>query len=153
MLRATRAGATFLLLVVVSGCAVWGESESDAIRYAIVRHELDRSGIRVDDLIIRLAPGEFRADFGRGSRIVWLVSTAYQRDHIEGEYFRVHDPKRSYLFVQDITYDGAHNQAVVTVVLHLGSGKPTAKELTLHNNDGTWEVISERELGGEEASE
>ena len=153
MLRATRAGATFLLLVVVSGCAVWGESESDAIRYAIVRHELDRGGLQVDDLIIRLSPGEFRADFGHGSRIVWLVSTAYQRDYIEGEYFRMHDPERSYLFVQGISYNDAHNQAVVTVVLYLGSGQPTAKDVTLHNTDGVWEVISERELGAEEATQ
>jgi hypothetical protein len=152
ILRTTRLGAIFLLLIVLSACAAWGESESDAIRYAIIGHELDERGLQVDDLIIRLSPGEFRADLGHGSRIVWLVSPGYQRQHIEGEYFQAHDPERSYLFVRDIAYDAAQNQAVVAVVLYLGSGQPTAKEITLHKNDGSWEIISERVLEGEEAT-
>lgn len=142
----------FLVLVVVSACAVWGESESDAIRRAVMTHELDERGLQVDDLIIRLSPGEFRADFGHGSRVVWLVSPEYQRQYIEGEYFRVHDPERSYLFVQNIAYNDSHDQVIVGVVLYLGSGQLTATEITLHKKADSWEVISERPLEAEGAS-
>jgi hypothetical protein len=146
ILRAKTVASIFLLLVVVSACAVWGESESDAIRRAVITHELDDRGLPVDDLIIRLSPGEFRADFGHGSRVVWLVSPEYQRQYIEGEYFRVHDPERSYLFVQDIAYNDFHDQATVGFVLYLGSGQPAAREITLHKKADSWEVISERPL-------
>jgi len=151
-LRTGIVASTVFLLVAVSACAVWGESESDVIRRAVIAHELDERGLRVDDLIIRLSPGEFRADFGYGSRIVWLVSPGYQRQYIEGEYFKIHDPERSYLFVQDIAYDNSHNQATVGVVLYLGNGQLAAKEITLHKKSGFWEAISERRLEAEGAS-
>ncbi len=123
------------------------------MRRAVVAHELDRRGLQVDELIIRLSPSEFRADFGQDSRIVWLVSPEYQRQYREEEYFKVRDPGRSYLFIQDVIYDGSHNQARVGVVLHLGRGEITTKEITLHKTSGFWEVSSERALQAGEDGE
>lgn len=151
MRRSGTVPAAFILLVVVSACAAWGESESDAVRRAVIAHELDEQGARVDELIIRLSPGEFRADFGHSSRIVWLVSPAYQRQYREGEYFRVRDRERSYLFVQDITYEDSRDQAKVGVVLYLGNRDLVTKEITLHKNDNRWQVSSERVLKSEES--
>jgi len=149
ILRTGIVPATFIVLVAVSACAGWGESESDAVRRAVIAHELDERDVQVDELIIRLSPGEFRADFGHESRIVWLVSPLYQRQYREGEYFGVRDPDRSYLFVQDITYDNSGIQANVGVVLYLGSGELITKEMTLHKKDDSWEVGSARVLNGE----
>lgn len=151
--RAVRSAIAFALLVVsatVSSCAVWEESESDAIRRAVIAHELDEQGIQVDDLVIRLSPGEFRADFGHGSRMVWLVSPGYQRQYREGEYFATRDPKRSYLFVQDVSYEGSDDQARVGVVLYDGEGQPANRELTLRRIGGAWRVTSQRQLGIEQ---
>jgi hypothetical protein len=135
--------ATCILVVALSACTGWGQSESDAVRRAVISHELDETGVQVDELIIRLSPGEFRADLGRGTRIVWLVSPGYQRKYVEAEYFRVRDPERSYLFLQDITYDESQDRATVEVVLYLGSGGPTTKELTLHKDGDSWQIGSE----------
>lgn len=143
--------AISVLLVMVSACSWWGESESDAVRRAVIAHELDELGVQVDEVIIRLSPGEFRADFGHGSRIVWLVSPGYQRAYREGEYFRVRDPERSYLFVQDITFDRSYSQASVGVVLYPGSGQSTAKEITLQKMGDSWEVSSETAVQSGEA--
>ncbi len=138
--------ATLALAIVLSGCVDWGESESDAVRRAVIAYELDTRGVRVDDLIVRLSPGDFRADFGRGSRIVWLVSPAYQRQYREQEYFRVRDPARAYLFVEDIVYDDSHNEASVRAVLYLRSGVLTAKEIALHREADSWVVSGDRHL-------
>lgn len=138
--------AMFVLPVVVSACASWEESESDVIRRAVITHEVDVRGVQVDELIIRLSPGEFRADLGDESRIVWLVSPGYQRQYREGEFFKVRDPGRSYLFVQDITYGDSRRQAAVRIVLYLGSGQLTTKEIALHKEGNSWQVSSEQVL-------
>jgi hypothetical protein len=90
-----------------------------------------------------LSPGEFRADFGHGSRMVWLVSSVFERPYREGEYFRLRDPGRSYLFIQDVQYDGQRSQATVRVVLYEGGGEPASKDLTLYKKGSVWEVASE----------
>jgi hypothetical protein len=113
------------------------------VRRAVISHELDEQGITVDDVIVRLSPGEFRADFGHGSRMVWLVSNALERPYREGEYFRLRDPERSYLFIQEVHYDDQRGQAVVRALLYNGSGEPATKDLTLRKKDTTWEVASE----------
>jgi hypothetical protein len=146
MPRSRAVSVTCVLLFALSACTVWGESESDAVRRAVVAHELDERGVQVDDLIIRLSPGDFRADSGHGTKIVWLVSPGYQRQYREGEYFRVRDPDRSYLFVQDIDYDEFHDQATVGVVLRLESGELTSKEINLHKEGNAWQVVSQRVL-------
>lgn len=145
------AALVLILSVALSACSGWLDSEKDAIRRAVVVHELEERGLRVDELIIRLSPGEFRADFGYGSRIVWLVGTQLERQHREGEYFRVLDPKLSYLFLQDVTLGVSQNRATVGIVLYLGSGKPTTKEIGLHKRNGAWEVSSQEVLETEEA--
>lgn len=149
---ARREVAALILIfsVALSACSGWLDSEKDAIRRAVIAHELEERGLRVDELIIRLSPGEFRADFGHGCRIVWLVSAQYERQHREGEYFRVLDPKLSYLFLQDVTIGVSQNRATVGVVLYLGSGQPTTKEIRLHKRNGAWEVSSQGALETEE---
>jgi hypothetical protein len=142
------AAALVTSLLFLSGCAGWWNSERDAIRRAVVAHELDEQAREVDDIIVRLSPGEFRGDFGHGSRIVWLVSTAYERQYREAEYFRVRDPERSYLYIQDVSVDPSQNRATVGVVVPSGSGKPIAKEISLHKHNDTWEVTSARVLTG-----
>ena len=146
MLRSRAVSVTWILLLALSACTVWGESESDAVRRAVIAHELDERGVQVDDLIIRLSPGEFRADFGYATKIVWLVSPGYQRQYREGEYFKVRDPERSYLFVEDIAYGESHDQATVGVVLWLESGELTSKEITLRKEGNVWQIVSERML-------
>ena len=74
---------------------------------------------------------------------MWLVSPAFQRQYMEQEYFRVRDPGRSYVFVQDVTFHEARRQATVDVVVYLGRGNPTAKHLTLHKVNDMWKVSSE----------
>lgn len=135
-------------LLFLSGCAGWWNSERDAIRRAVAAYELDEQAREVDDIIVRLAPGEFRGDFGHGSRIVWLVSTAYERQYREAEYFRVRGRERSYLFIQDVSVDPSQNRATVGVVVSWGSGKPIAKEISFHKHNDTWEVTSARVLTG-----
>ncbi len=142
------AAALVTSLLCLSGCAGWWNSERDAIRRAVVAHELDEQGRDVDDIIIRLSPGEFRGDFGHGSRIVWLVGTAYERQYREAEYFRVRDPGRSYVFIQDVSVDPSQNRATVGVVVSPRSGKPIAKEISLHKHDDTWEIASATVLNG-----
>jgi hypothetical protein len=134
---------SLLLLPQLSACAGWWDSESDAVRRAVIAHELDESGMRVDDLVIRLAPQEFRADFGHDSRMVWLVSKPIERPYREGEYFRLRDPERSYLFVQDVRYDESGSAAKVTVLLGLVDQNPITKDITVRKIDSQWEVVSE----------
>jgi hypothetical protein len=136
--------AAISLLLLLSACSSWWDSESDAVRRAVIAYELDEPGIRVDDLVIRLSPSEFRADFGHQSRMVWLVSNALERQYREGEYFRLRDPERSYLFVQEVRYSDSAQVAMVRVVLHLVSQPLVTKDLTLHKTDAAWEVVSER---------
>jgi hypothetical protein len=135
--------AGLVVVLAASGCSSWWDSENDVVRRAVISHELDEQGLTVDDLIVRLSPGEFRADFGHGSRMVWLVSNALERPYREGEYFRLRNPKRSYLFIQDVHYDSQRSQAAVRAVLYDGGGEPATKDLTLHKKDATWEVASE----------
>jgi len=132
-----------VLLPQLSACASWWHSESDSVRLTVIAHELDDSGTRVDDLVIRLSPQEFRADFGRDSRMVWLVSNPIERLYREREYFKLRDPRRSYLFVQDVRYDESRSEATVTVVLGLVGHDPTAKDISLRQKAGEWEVVSE----------
>jgi hypothetical protein len=134
---------SLLLLPQLAGCAAWWDSESDAVRRAVIAHELDESGMRVDDLVIRLAPQEFRADFGHDSRMVWLVSRPIERSYREGEYFRLRDPERSYLFVEDVHYDESRSTAKVRVVLGLVGQDPSTKDITVRRTDSGWEVVSE----------
>jgi hypothetical protein len=150
-LRVALLVVTLVLAVVLPACSAWGESDSDAVRRAVIAHELDEPGVQVDDLIIRLSPREFRADFGRGPRIVWLVSSAYERPYREGEYFRLRDPELSYLFVQDVTFDPPRTWATVGVHFYAGSGKPTSKEVSLHKENEHWRVTSERALEEEKS--
>jgi hypothetical protein len=136
-------GAALILLLTVSACAAWWDSENDAVRRAVVAYELDERETSVDDLIVRLSPGEFRADFGHGARMVWLVSSTLERQYREGEYFEFHDPERSYLFIQDVRYDSQRTQATVRVVVYEGSGPPRSKDITVYKKDTAWEVMSE----------
>jgi hypothetical protein len=139
------------LPLLLSACATWWNLERDTIRRAVVAYELDERRREVDDVIIRLSPGEFRADFGHGSRMVWLVSGAYDRAYREEEYFKVRDPERSYLFLQDVDVDPSQNRAIVAVVLYSGSGKPIEKEISLHKSNDNWEASSGRVLSGAQA--
>lgn len=138
------APATVFLLILLSACGGWWDSEKDAVRRAIIAHELDERGVQVYELIVRLSPTEFRADFGHGSRMVWLVSTRFDRQHRESEYFGHRDPSRSYLFVEDIRLNDSHDEATADVVLYLGDGQQVSKEITLRQEDGSWQVHSER---------
>jgi uncharacterized protein YrzB (UPF0473 family) len=113
------------------------------VRRAVIAHELDEAGMRVDDLVIRLSPREFREDFGHDSRMVWLVSEPIERLYRESEYFRLRDPERSYLFVQDVRYDESHSTASVTVILGLVDQNPTTKDIIVRKTDSEWEVVSE----------
>lgn len=142
--RAGTAPATVLLLILLSACGGWWDSEKDAVRRAIIVHELDEQGVQVDDLILRLSPVEFRADLGHGSRMVWLVCTTLDRQYRESEYFRARDPSRSYLFVQDIRFNDSHDEATAEVILGLGGGQELRKEITLWKKNGSWQVHSER---------
>ncbi len=135
---------TAALLLGLVACASWWDSESDLVRSAVVAHELDESGLYVDDLIIRLSPGAVRADFGHGSRMVWLVSSGWERRYREGEYFRLRDPERSYLFLHEIRYDDSRTRAEVTAVLYTASSGAVTKELSLSKTAAGWKVSSER---------
>jgi hypothetical protein len=140
--------AMSILVVLAAACSAWGESEADAVRRAVVAHELDGAGLKVAELIVRLSPNEFRADFGHGTRMVWLVSPAYQRWYREGEYFRLRDPALSYLFLKDVRYDESSGDATAQVDVYLGNGEPVSKELALHKENGAWSVTSDRVVSG-----
>jgi hypothetical protein len=98
-------------------------------------------------LVIRLSPREFRADLGYDGRMVWLVSNGIERKYREGEYFKLRDPRRSYLFVHDIQRDGSGDRATVRVVLYLVGEEPHTKDLTLHKTGSDWQVISQTSAG------
>ncbi len=130
-------------LLLMSACASSWDSESDAVRRAVIAYELDEPGIQVDDLVIRLSPRESRTDFGHQSRMVWLVANTLERQYREGEYFRLRDPERSYLFVQEVRHSDSHQAATVRVVLYLVNQPLATKDLTLRKTDTAWEVVSE----------
>lgn len=132
-----------IVLLPLSGCASWWDYESDAVRRAAIGHELDEPGIQVDDLVIRLSPRESRTDFGHQSRMVWLVSNTFERQYREGEYFRLRDPERSYLFIQEVRQGDSRKVATVRVVLYMVDRPLVTKELTLNKTNTAWEVISE----------
>jgi hypothetical protein len=142
VLKLVRAAALVALLAV-SACASWSDSENDAVRRAVVAYELDEHGTTVDDLVVRLSPREFRADFGHGARMVWLVSSALERQYREGEYFEHRDPRRSYLFIEDVRYDSQRARAMVRVVRYEGGGEPRSRDLTLYKKGSMWEVAAE----------
>jgi hypothetical protein len=131
------------LLLLLSACVSWWDSESDAVRRAVIDHELDEPGIQVDDVVIRLSPSEPRTDFGHQSRMVWLVANTLERQYREGEYFRLRDPGRSYLFVQEVRHSDPSQMATVRVVLYQVDQPLVTKDLTLHKTDTAWEVVSE----------
>ena len=135
--------AVIALLLPLSACAGWSTSENDAVRRAVIQHKLDEPGIVVDDLVIRLSPREFRGELGDSSRLVWLVSNAFDRQYREGEYFRLRDPERSYLFIQDVRYDNSRNAATVRVVLYLVGDQPITEDVTLRGRGLDWEVVPE----------
>jgi hypothetical protein len=143
LLKALTAVAGIALLLPLSACAGWSAPESDAVRRAVIGYELDEPGIVVDDLVIRLSPREFRSDLGHSSRMVWLVSNAFDRRYREGEYFRLRDPERSYLFIQDVRYDSSRNAATVRAVLYLVGDQPLTKDITLRRKGLDWEVVPE----------
>jgi hypothetical protein len=143
LLKALTAVAMVALLLPLSACASWLAPESDAVRRAVIGYELDERGIVVDDLVIRLSPREFRSDLGHSSRMVWLVSNAFDRRYREGEYFRLRDPERSYLFIQDVRYDSSRNAATVRVVLYLVGDQPLTNDITLRRTGLDWEVVPE----------
>jgi hypothetical protein len=132
-----------VMMLLLSGCASWWDSESDEVRRAAIGHELDAPGIQVDDLVMRLSQRESRTDFGHQSRMVWLVSNTLERQYREGEYFRLRDPGRSYLFVQEVHFGESRKVATVRVVLYLVDRPLVTKELTLHKTNTAWEVVSE----------
>lgn len=143
-MRITTVLTMSFLLIVVSACGDGSGSESDAIRRIVIAHELDEQGIQVDELIVRLLPDEFRADLWDGGRTVWLTGSAYQRQLREAEYFKVRDPERTYLLVQDIASAESPGEVSVGVVLYLGSGASTSKEITLHKTADSWEVSAQK---------
>lgn len=136
--------AGLVALLALSSCAGWWDQESDRVRRAAIAYELAKSGSLVDDVVVRLSPGEFRADFAGASRMVWLVSNPLERRYREAEYFATRDPGRSYLFVQEIRYDGSHTRALVRTVLYQGSDAPITKDLELLKSNAGWQVESER---------
>jgi len=150
--RRMRRGLILLIAAAVMlglvGCAGWWQSESDQIRRTVIEHELDRSGLQVDDVIVRLSPGEFRADFGHGSRMVWLVSNALERRYREGEYFRLRDAERSYIFLREIRYENSRAGAKVTIVLYTATTGAVTKEVSVSRTTTGWEVTSERPADG-----
>jgi hypothetical protein len=147
LLKLVLAVAATSLVLGLSACAGWSESESDAIRRAVIAYELDETGMLVDDLVIRLSPREFRADLGHDGRIVWLVSNELERKYREGEYFKLRSPARSYLFVQETQHDGSGSGAKVRVVVYLVGDQPLTNDLTLHKEGSDWQVVSETPVG------
>lgn len=131
------------LLLVLSACSSWWKPESDRVRSAVVAYELAKAGSPIDDVVVRLSPGEFRADLGHGSRMVWLVSNALERRYREAEYFKFRDPDRSYLFVHEVRYDGAGTRALVKTVLYQVSQPAVSKELELVKTSSGWQISSE----------
>ena len=147
VLKLVLAVAATSLLLGLPACAGWSESESDAIRRVVIAYELDDTRTRVDDLVVRLSPREFRADLGHDGRMVWLVSNGLERKYREGEYFRLRDPGRSYLFVQDIQHDSSGSGAKVRLVLYLVGDQPLTYDLTLRKAGSDWEVVSGTPVG------
>jgi hypothetical protein len=143
VLKALTAVAGFALLLPLSACASWSASESDAVRQAVIEYELDERGVVVDDLVVRLSPRELRSDLGHPSRMVWLVSNSFDRQYREGEYFKLRDPERSYLLIQDVRYDSSRNAATVRVVLYLVGDQPLTHDITLRRAGLDWEVVPE----------
>lgn len=87
---------TLLVLLTLSvGCIV--KEGNHTIRQAIVQEIVVKEA--VDVLVIRLQPGEARADFGFEGDTVFFL-----RPREEEEFWRVRNPKLRYLFIRDIFY-------------------------------------------------
>jgi hypothetical protein len=140
--------AVFGVVLGLVGCAGWWHSESNQIRRAVLDHEMERSGSQVDDVIVRLSPGEFRDDLGHGSRMVWLVSNALERPYREGEYFRLRDPGRSYIFLRDVRIEESRDRAKVTLALYAPATGSVTKEVSVSRTATGWRVTSERPAAG-----
>lgn len=118
-----------VLLTLSVGCM--GKEENHAIRQAIVQEVLAKEA--VDVLVIRLQPGEARADFGfQGDTVFFL------RVGEEEEFWQVRDPRRRYLFIKDIFYD-SQSEAQVEIEILEGDLR-FDRVLNLHKRDGSWRV-------------
>lgn len=88
-----------------------GQEENHTIRQVILQDVLAKEA--VDVLVIRLQPGEARADFGFQGDIVFFLGPRE-----EEEFWLVRDPKLRYLFIKDISYDSQTEAQVEIEIRH-----------------------------------
>ena len=118
-----------VLLALSVGCM--GRAENHAIRQAIVQEVLRKEA--VDLLMIRLQPGEARADFGFQGDTVFFLGPGE-----EEEFWQVRNPKLRCLFIKDIFY---YSQTEAQVGMEILQGDLRLdRVLNPHKRDGSWRV-------------
>lgn len=128
---------SWLALDLILGLALTactGQNPSHAIRRLVVAEFLQGTG--TDDLVIRLAPGEPRENFGFSGETIFLISPVR-----EAEFWEIHDPHRTYLFIKDIEYGENQKLVAVGIELYLGPGDHFGYTMDLQETDEGWEVV------------
>ncbi|MFQ6000964.1 MAG: hypothetical protein ACE5LG_04780 [Anaerolineae bacterium] len=117
------------MIVLSVGCR--GKEENHAIRQAIVQEVLAKEAVEV--LVIRLQPGEARADFGFEGDTVF-----FSRPREEEEFWRVSNPKLRYLFIKEISYDSQTEAHVGVEIRHADA--IVSRMIDLRKVGGSWRV-------------
>ena len=143
--RAVGDGPLVLLLTLLAlastGCdaSLGGATNQryNAVRRAAVAYELRTRG-PADDLLVDFGFLEWRDNLGfTGGRTVWLNPVA--RD----EFFSLRDPGRSYIYLRTPTDQG---DDVLIEVERNGAQATHARQLTLRQSGGVWQVVADAPL-------
>ena len=132
MPRRVRLIPVFLVLLTISGCL--GGARNNAIRQAVVDEMLGTGTGLPQVLVVRMGPGEARANFGFPGDTVFLYDAAS-----EGEFWRLRKPHLEYLFIKEITYSDDSAQVEVEVIK-----RDSTEERLIYLNwvEGEWRVTS-----------
>jgi hypothetical protein len=120
--------------------------QNNPVRLAVYGYEVETRG-KPDDLIIHFARTEpkikFEGQRENGGRTVWLFDLAAR------EYFDLLPEDRSYLYLQEIEFNGERNGAVVDVYRGDIEGYQ-GHTLTLERVGAqTWQVVQEAAIAGQ----
>ena len=137
-------GILIMLMLPALACGLTNPQYhlNNQIRLAVYQYERARRS-PTNDLVIDFQRSEPRIKFEgqseNGGRTVWLYQLAAK------EFFESHAPQKTYLYIQQIEFNGNHNMATVNVFRGDGTGY-VGRQLMLQRDDGQhWSVVKDVE--------
>jgi hypothetical protein len=132
-----------LLLLPILACGYINPvyQANNEVRLAVYEYERETRG-KVDDLVIDFQRNEPRIVFAgqneNGGRTVWLYRLGAR------EFFALRPPEKTYLYIQQVTYNDDYTTATVTSFRGDGLGYQ-GRQLTLEKDNEQWLVIQDLE--------